>query len=678
MENLVMFTLKQKSLRLSIKHALAPLLYSSATLVLLSALPVFAADGVQEEIDEIMVTGSRIRTTGMESPNPITVITLEEVSIINPNSLVDALATLPIFNGSATAEGFNSQNPNGFNFFGSAGNGSLNLRGLASKRTLTLLNGRRVVSSTIFGGPSITMFPQQLMRSVEAVTGGATAAYGTDAVAGVVNYILNTNFEGLRTNARYGILENGRGSSDAFGISGGFQVGEKGHMLLSYEIQETRPINGRDGFDWYDGMRFVTSTTANAGESAANPRLIPRANVVSRVSSLDGIITFPTNTSLPKYILDPNGNASEYKLGTYSDTSLNSLDGGGSGTVNDEYSREVRSENNNENYFAYFDYDLTDQLNFFVQGIHGKTFSGTINTQNLTGGETIRVAADGITPTQSAPMIFSGNPFLPANIQQLMTTNNIPYLKLSKINSPFDLGVARMVNDSTMTSITTGFNYEISTDGFFNDWMINGWYQGGHTDTEAAQRNPLRQDRIYLALDAVKDANGNIVCNVSKFPNAPENAAAKGCVPLNPFGRGHASPEAIAWVTGYEPGTRVATNGYFLDANGKLDPIYYEYESGNDKARILDLDQDVAEITADGKLFDGFGAGPVSMALGYAWRKESYQQVVQAAGVNPGINPFIRTSPRNNATIGRRGISQLALDSAQDVFVSAGPFGKGD
>jgi outer membrane receptor protein involved in Fe transport len=122
----------------------------------------------------------------------------------------------------------------------------------------------------------------------------------------------------------------------------------------------------------------------------------------------------------------------------------------------------------------------------------------------------------------------------------------------------------------------------------------------------------------------------------------------------------------------------VATNGYFLDANGNPDPIYFEYESGNDKARILDLEQDMAEIAADGEIFEGFGAGPVSMALGYSWREERYQQVVKAAGVNPAIDPFIRTSPRNNAAIGRRGISQLALDSAQDVFVSAGPFGKGD
>ena len=71
---------------------------------------------------------------------------------------------------------------------------------MQSKRTLQLLNGRRVVQSTIFGGPDINLFPENVISSVETVTGGASAAYGTDAVAGAVNFILDTDFEGFRAN----------------------------------------------------------------------------------------------------------------------------------------------------------------------------------------------------------------------------------------------------------------------------------------------------------------------------------------------------------------------------------------------------------------------------------------------------------------------------------------------
>ena len=124
-------------------------------------------------------------------PNPVTVVTQDEISIIAPTNLIEGLAELPQFYLSST-----TQNPSAF--FTSDGAGSLNLRGLNSKRTLQLLDGRRVVQSTIFGGPDINLFPSNVIRSIETVTGGATAAYGTDAVAGAVNFILDTDFEGFQ------------------------------------------------------------------------------------------------------------------------------------------------------------------------------------------------------------------------------------------------------------------------------------------------------------------------------------------------------------------------------------------------------------------------------------------------------------------------------------------------
>ena len=137
-------------------------------------------------------------------PNPVTVVTQDEISIIAPTNLIEGLAELPQFYLSST-----TQNPSAF--FTSDGAGSLNLRGLNSKRTLQLLDGRRVVQSTIFGGPDINLFPSSVIRSIETVTGGATAAYGTDAVAGAVNFILDTDFEGFRANVSGGANDNGDG-----------------------------------------------------------------------------------------------------------------------------------------------------------------------------------------------------------------------------------------------------------------------------------------------------------------------------------------------------------------------------------------------------------------------------------------------------------------------------------
>ena len=154
--------------------------------------------------EEVIGTGSRLRTTGLDMPNPVTVVQRDEISVIAPTNIIEGMAELPQFYGSNT-----TQNPG--NFFTTEGAGSLNLRGLQSKRTLQLLNGRRVVQSTIFGGPDINLFPSNVVRSIETVTGGATAAYGTDAVAGAVNFILDTDFEGFRANLGAGANDQGDG-----------------------------------------------------------------------------------------------------------------------------------------------------------------------------------------------------------------------------------------------------------------------------------------------------------------------------------------------------------------------------------------------------------------------------------------------------------------------------------
>lgn len=146
------------------------------------AQPILAQDASVDSaadsnpIDVIVTTGSRLRDTGMDLPNPVTVITRQEMTVIAPTNMIEGVSELPQFYGSAT-----TQAPSGF--FTSTGAGSLNLRGLQSKRTLQLLDGRRVVPSTIFGGPDVNLFPENVVRQVDPVTGGASAAHDAFAQA---------------------------------------------------------------------------------------------------------------------------------------------------------------------------------------------------------------------------------------------------------------------------------------------------------------------------------------------------------------------------------------------------------------------------------------------------------------------------------------------------------------
>ena len=256
-----------------------------------------AADDAPGE--EIVVTGSRIRqTTGMESPNPVTVVTPAQLSVMAPTNLIEGLAELPQFYGSAT-----TQTPSPF--FTSTGAGSLNLRGLQSNRTLQLLDGRRVVESTIFGGPDINLFPENVVSRVETVTGGASAAYGTDAVAGVVNFVLDTNLEGLKANVQVG-PERARRQLELQGL-------RRRRLLRRQAEEDPHPAQrgeGATGPDLEHGraaLRLVQghvrcSPTRPPAPAApgTTPLLIPFNDVRARGFDIDGIFYLPTAAGGPR------------------------------------------------------------------------------------------------------------------------------------------------------------------------------------------------------------------------------------------------------------------------------------------------------------------------------------------------------------------------------------------
>ena len=169
--------------RARLRHALAGGV--SAAVLALWAGPALA----QEEADDaaaaaatddddgpIVVTGSRIRTDGMQAPVPMTVVSAEAIEALSPGPIISGVSQLPQFYG--------NQTPNSGAFFTRSGYGSLNLRGLGVNRTLTLLNGRRMPSTSAFGGVDINLFPEAMLSSVETTTGGASAEAARGAEAG--------------------------------------------------------------------------------------------------------------------------------------------------------------------------------------------------------------------------------------------------------------------------------------------------------------------------------------------------------------------------------------------------------------------------------------------------------------------------------------------------------------
>jgi len=640
---------------------------AAAIIVALGAPAAIHAQEVGPELEEVIVTGSRLRTSGMDMPSPVTVVTREEISIIAPTNLIEGMAELPQFYGSNT-----TQNPG--NFFVTEGAGSLNLRGLQSKRTLQLLNGRRVVQSTIFGGPDVNLFPETVISSVETVTGGASAAYGTDAVAGAVNFILDTDFEGFRANVSGGENDAGQGEHYEVSFGAGFALGDNTHVLVSLEKNDQDHIWGQQvlDYDWYRARALLENTAAGAGTTQDNPAYVPYDQIRSMNFSLDGILYLPPAAG-GSQILDANGNPSPFVLGSPCNTHGCSTVNGGSGVDSGISSLQISPETSRENIFAYIEHGFANGLTVFGQLISGETEVMSPGNPGLFGNPPAAAADRAFT-------IYSGNPFLPASTQQAMTANNLASVQFSRIGAPEDIASAAFYDQTTETdSLTGGFKYDFQGDGFFGNggWQLNGYYQTGETDVKAIQGGGIRLDRIYLAADVVTDPlTGQPACNVTVATRNTANPLYPDCVPLNLFGRGRASPAAVDWVTGFEPGVPINAQA-FLSAT---ESFPYSYVSGTDKKRVINIKQDVWEVSANGELAEGW-AGPISMAFGYGFRKESFTQVVEVGpGGNINGDPRFRPVMANNAALGIRGVPGGALASGNSVEIqfSNVPFARGE
>lgn len=583
-----------------------------------------SADG--QELAEVNVTGTRIRTaTGMDTPTPVAALSVEEVMAMSPTSVTAALVQLPQFSASQTAENFNT---GGNGFFVSPGGGSLNLRGIGSKRTLTLLDGRRVVPATAYGGPDINMFPDQMLKSVEAVTGGASAAYGTDAVSGVVNFILDTDFQGLRFSAQNGFSDRGDADNQRYSLALGHQLGDKAHLLFSAGYFQQDSINGYGGRDWYQGCGLIANpsvpTGSTAGESAAVPVNVPACNLHSTTATYDGLFTIGTGAAARTYELQPDGSAIPFNR-----TAAGSVQPGGGGQNPVYADTQLMPDQNRKNVFAYLDYDVTSNLNVYVQGMAAwQTLRSYGRVGDILAG-----------PPQQFT-IFRNNAFLPTSVGAIMDQAGVTSFTMTRYGAREDWGQGSFANISRTRGATIGFKSRIATDGFFNGWSVDGYAQYGVNNLDAAQEGGIRLDRLYLATDAVRDpVTGSIRCNVTVVSgNKPD------CVPLNVFGRGNANVAAVDWIKGYDPGQAVSVNP-FIGFNTSGQPVYgdtWNYISDEAKHRLVKTTQKVFEVTASGEVFEGW-AGPISAAFGAHWREEAIDQKVKASAEgNTAADPTYR------------------------------------
>jgi iron complex outermembrane receptor protein len=619
---------------------------ASATVLAFWAGPALAQDAEADAADQqdtpIVVTGSRLITNNMTSPVPTTAVQAEELEAMDPGALISSVSQLPQFYGNTT--------PNSSNFFVRGGTGNLNLRGLGQNRTLTLLNGRRVPANSAFGGVDINLFPEAMITGLETITGGASAQYGTDAVAGVVNFLIDTDFDGLEANAQYGVTDRGDGDSYELKLAYGMDIGERGHILVAGSYADQQGIHEITSRDWY----------TNTGAVQVGGVWRDYANTSSISGSFDGIISSP-NAAINGLAFRPDGTFAPFVVGSPTTGAVGGAGATAGRTVNGPSAQDLNSElftlypdTDRWSVYAYGDYDLTDHVKVFAQYMHGYNHQFQYNNPrgSLLGGPT-------------AITIFQDNAFLPTAIRDLMVANNIASFALRRVGSIEDIGDSWFEDKIDQDVGTIGFEADLETGGFFDAWQVDGYYQYGKSK-RVWDQHTLRVDRIFPAVDAVRNAQGQIVCRVSTFTAGA--AAFPGCQPLNLFGRGNASPEAVDWVLGNDVGVNVDTPLYFANLGFTGDT--YQYTSVAPKRNITTFEQHFAEVSARGDVWEGWGAGAISLAFGASYRNESIYQVVQdtanqasnhdvgtAGNPIPGEYHPCTTNAAVNATLGLRGVN---------------------
>ena len=216
-----------------------PVAAAEATEAAAAAAQPESAEGQEEEAGEaIVVTGSRIRRTDLAGVGPATVVTAESIEntgVVNIETVLQRLPANAGFAGNQTSSYWTS---NGY------GTAQVNLRGLGIKRTLVLLNNRRLVAggTGANSSPDLNMIPVSIISRIDVLKDGASAIYGADAVAGVVNIVANTDFEGLGIGARAGITEKGDGADYTVDLTWGLQR-ERGGIAAAVTYQKTTAVN---------------------------------------------------------------------------------------------------------------------------------------------------------------------------------------------------------------------------------------------------------------------------------------------------------------------------------------------------------------------------------------------------------------------------------------------------
>src|SRR6266702_104280 len=533
--------------------------------------PAASSDAERSDAATIVVTGTRITSRGFTAPTPTTIVSSEDIAKTAQPNIFTAVTQLPSLQGSTgTNTGTFSTSS------GQQGLSSFSLRGLGAIRTLTLLDGQRVVGAKVTGVPDISQFPPLLIQRVDVVTGGASASYGSDAVGGVVNFVTDKRFEGVK-----GIVQ---GGITTYGDDGQFLVGAAaGHSLFDNRLHlegsaEYAHENGvrpggfgerlAGGRNWFRASTLLNTNIRDNG--------LPQYNYSDHAQSTTyskwGLITYGP---FQYTAFDASGNHAPFQYGSPCYTGFcvggdnSAAVGAGASLVSSVerlvgFGRVGFSLNDDNEIYATFNLASVKSRNQPNPG----AFRAGLDISCANPYVPADIAATGCNGSTKTPPSFSyglDNAFLPN-----------PYVKPKREQQRYVLGAEGKV-------------------GIGSDWHYDAYYEHAMNTTNIHVFDIPLNPHYNQAINATT-LNGQIVC-------ANAAARAAGCVPVNIFGGDIAlTPEQLAYIDP-SPG-----------------PFQHTHQT-----------EDATSLAINGEPVS-LWAGPLSVAFGAAWRREYYRVVGDTYG----------------------------------------------
>ncbi|MDB6044898.1 MAG: hypothetical protein JWM63_3449 [Gammaproteobacteria bacterium] len=519
----------------------------------------------ESTVSEVVVTGSRIIRNGYAAPTPVSVLGTDELNALNPVNVADAVNTLPAFSNSVTGR---SQNGNLSS--GSAGVNQLNLRGLGISRTLVLLDGHRVINASGTAGnsaPDINTLPSALVKRVDVVTGGASAAYGSDALSGVVNFVLDHDYTGFKGQVQAGETKYNDDKNIDLQLTWGTPfAGGRGHLLLSGEYSHNDGIRGANGRPWASSPSAVILNPAygtTAGKNTSVPRYIVSHNVGLAAGMPGGIIT---SGVLKGTYFGPNGAIlNGFNFGT---PVGNSLQQGGDWQLS-RIDNGIDLDGRIDRKVTYLrtSFDFTDNVTGYVEGQYAGTHTADTAAPNRRLGN-LTISMD--------------NAYLPDSLRQQMVNAGQTSFVMGTTNA--DMG--RFYGNYHRDLYRFAGGLDGKFDALGTNWKWDAYVQHSENSIDSRTYNDGITAQYLKAVNSVR-VNGVPTCRVNADADPTNNDP--NCVPYNVFGTG-VNTNALAYVESFAHGVQV-------------------------------LKQDVGAVNVRGEPFSSW-AGPVSTAAGVEHRIE--------------------------------------------------------